>query len=1110
MSTKADIRQRFKELESRIDGLVQRICPTDRRSTQEQSSEPTHVPEESEKGIQLPIPRTSDLAEAVPDIRIPGIAPTSRPLITPVIQSADTKASDAPTPLSIVDSGKGDTINELIAALEAPLVATGQIEAAMLKKVAFEDAQSWAQWWIDIGAGYGDAQTLIATRSIGPWFGRSVIGSASQVLLGSGIEAHVSESEFLRVVQPYVVPASHSMISAHSAWSCVVAIIGVLGGRSHANASSISALTLASRLLERAVSQGQLDPQRVLEMVSHSEQISLETKNRWTEYLQIACTLPERVANRIDPHSIPQMLLPRPYFSRLAKAAVSCCGPEVPVDLIVDLCAKICRVGQVDVLCTELAAALATSANACLASSENDVADDISPVLLHLAWLLTRIPLPLRARVISGIVGQLDLMGSKYFAASSQCRAAERLQFSYQLTLIVCVILHGLLDADSSSAGTIDEAVSSIIMRTDGAATGGASVRPSSIATIQALGLSLQLLSGKYHSNAQSDSLLEVPDLGQRLFDVLPKRTFPDLILNALTQVLIPAWSFSDTVAHARMDDIKPLTALILMCVGALSAEECTELSVSSEFSRAIPRFLDAPTPLVRLSGIIVADCIISSAHVPKRNAAVNDPEEPDGKIDFGLDDIIRDAQHTTQPVVKASADYIIQTRRYARPIEQQWADAVTAGREAGDAENQAEKGGSMADAVEFMRAYSGIDDSDADVVYAPRQSSLTAEPELSSGYIKPRKPVFLRDCLAYLKNHKDDTERAKIGLFALADSIERANAKSVEELWLKIANKVLYMYNRGSEDLDWAWDSERQKTLVALAVKLPEQLGPFLADRSCDRNLTIKDREIVFSAIATACLQLSGHEDVVQSGNKQRALKHGVADIAAQILGAAEVEDATSKGAGGGALGLGTVVRRSRRLDLLTKPSAAGGAQPSSHIQSMQRKYASIVGPAFFFPLIAQYGKSDMTSSFSDIRGDASQLERYINTLAVMLYTSGSATHQITMNREFWDLAKLVRRIPSSSRNVSQSPPVLDALLFGIDVILSPERALSTPTLAREFRNDIADTLHWINSLIEQGLLGQSAMAHAARIVSRLQEIQGEVYRRMTSSDFDQYTSIL
>ncbi|KAJ2581056.1 telomere binding protein [Coemansia sp. RSA 1836] len=982
----------------------------------------------------------------------------------------------------------------------------------MLNNVSSDDSQLWAQWWIDVGTGQEDVQAMISARFIGPWFSRSVIGSAAQVLVGDSANGRVSEFEFSRVVQSYVAPASQSAHSANSSWSCVVAIIGMLAGRGSTAASSLSSLTLASGLLERAVSLGQLDPQRVLEAIGHSGSMTIEAKSKWTEYMQIICTLPERVANRIDPHSIPHALLPRPYFSRLARASVNCSVLDATADQVVELCAKICRVGQVEVLCAELAAALAASANASL-TSEKVLADGATLGLLPLTRLLTRIPLPLRARVISGTVGQLDLMGSQFFGANSQRSAWQRMQFNQQMVLIMCVTMHSLLDdADTSKAGAMDEAVSGMLMRAEGASASGVSVRPSSMATIQAIGLSLQLLSGKYRSSALAESQLEgTPGLSQRLYDALPKRTFPDLLLSTLMRVLIPTWSFSDTVAHARMDDIKPLTALILMCVGALSAEECTKLSMSSEFSMAIPRFLDAPTPLVRLSGIIVADCIVSSSHAAKQSIAASDSEEADGKIDFGLDDIIRDAQRTVQPVIKASADYIIETRRFARPIEQQWADAMADGEAT---EGQA-KDGSMADAIEFMRAYNGINDdttADGTVVYAPRQSSLTKEPELRSEYIKPRTPVFLRDCLAYLKSHKDNTERSRIGLFAMADSIERANAKAVEELWLQIANKVMYVYNRGPEDLDWAWDTERQKVLVALAVKLPELLGPFLADRSCDRNLTIKDREIVFSAIATACLQLSGYEDVAQNGSTQVASspssKSGVAEIAAQMLGSAEPDKTARQSSGGGALGAGTVVRRSRRLDLLAKPSATRSG--SSYMQSMQRKYASLVGPSFFFPLIAQYGKSDMTSSFSDIRRDASQLERYLNTLAVILYTSGSATHQITMNREFWDLAKLVRRIPPSSRHVGESPPVLDALLFGIDVILSPERALSTPTLAREFRSDIADTLHWINSLVEQGVLSRSAMAHAARIVSRLQEIQGDVYRRMTSSDFDQYTSIL
>ncbi|KAJ2469265.1 TEL2, telomere maintenance protein 2 [Coemansia sp. RSA 2322] len=727
---------------------------------------------------------------------------------------------------------------------------------------------------------------------------------------------------------------------------------------------------------------------------------------------------------------------------------------------------------------------------------------------------MSQIPVPFRTRVISGTIGQLDLMGAGYFGANSQCSAAERIQFNYQLVLIICIVAHSILDSSAATAAMTDEVVSGLILRADGAG-GGAIVRPSSISTLQAIGLSLQLLSGKYQAPTSLDMPLVMSELYQQLLDALPKRIFPSLLTDALVRVIIPTWSFSDTVAHARMEDIKPLTALILMCTGALSTKECTELSMGAEFSRAIPQFLDAPTPLVRLSGIIVADCIVSSAHLAKRNTATQEGDGSDKAIDFGLDEIIRDAQTTTQPIIKASADYILETRRFAHPIEQQWAEANNCAADNSSRDSNAEsscKGEATAEAISFMRAYNGIDGAaDSSAVYAPRQSSLTAEPDLSSRFVKPRAPVFLRDCLGYLKSQKDDsTERAQIGLYALANCIEKSNIKTVEELWLLVANKVLYMYNRGPEDLDWAWDMERRKSLVALTIKLPELLGPFLADRSCDRNLTLKDREIVFSAIATACLQLAGLEVPHALSAKQGSAQAGIVEVAPQEHANTDVDKAGENMGTSALVGAGTVVRRSRRLDLVAAKSSSSSASgaASGHLQAAQRKYASIVGPAFFFPLISQYGKSDMSTAISDIRDDASQLERYINTLAVMLYTGGSASHQITMNREFWDLAKLVRCIPGA-KHVNESPPVLDALLFGIDVILSPERALSTPTLAREFRADIADMVQWINGLAEQGILGQSAMVHAARIVSRLQEIQGDVYRRATSNDINKFTSL-
>ncbi|KAI8323567.1 hypothetical protein GQ54DRAFT_100621 [Martensiomyces pterosporus] len=1111
MAGKDEIRRQFRELEKRIDELVHKICPPE---PSRGSTETADAPAWQNSSLMVPLigagsatTSASRVSAGVADIVIPGITPSKqRPLIVPVAETKD-HAAEATASAEEKEnvSSRDAAADELVAAMEAPLVALGRLAPSLLEKAA-ESGCEWAQWWLDARTSEDRADRKQLSRLTGPWFSRSVIGSVSRVLLLD--PPPISKAEQDRVVLPYVVAPSTAGVSMADggaglalAWQVIVSIVGTLASRNAG--SSLGALTLATNLLDSAVALGQLSPRLALQRIDALEQQNVAmVRGAWDEYLQVACTLPERVANKVDPQSIPAGLVPQQYFAQLAKHAVECqtikyasgVAKGREFGFVAELWTKLCRVGQADCLCVELAAALVTAAHERIrrpASAPDD--DDLA----MLAAALASTPAPLQNRLVSGVVRQMDIMASRYFAPNDGLQAQEdRLtQLSLQVALVICMIVHCRLDHNSGGSA-VEEAVSSLLTRS-GSATG--SVAKWTTPTYQAIALALQLLSGK--SPASGSQQVE------KLTAVLPARLYPNLLLDSLSRCILPMWSFADFVAHGRVDEVKALTSLILMCMGGLGKQDRMALSMSAAFTRAIPRFLDAPTPLVRLSGVLVADTIVNSGEPSKGEAG----EE---RIDFGLDDIIRDAKRADQlpdgqRVTKASAEYIVEMRRFARPIVGQWADMArgdsTTSTRAHGGEEEEEEDRSLAEAIKYIRAYNGDADKD-DAVLAPRQSSMAAngEQELKSGYIKPRTPVFLRDCLAYLKDKGDGpggTEKVKIGLFALASCIAKADVKTTEELWLQVANKVLYTYNRGPDDLDWMWDLERRRSLVALAVKLPEQLGPFLADRSCDRNLTIKDREIVFSAIATACLQLSG----VEEGDKNTGSNGGVQEITQRLKEGSGGGTAATKGS----IGSGTVVRRSRRLDL-AKPKSSRLGSNGSHSDRMKQRYASIVGPAFFFPLIAQYGKSDMTASASDIGRDAGLLEKYLNTLGVILYTSGSASHQISMNREFWDLARIIRRAPGSKRGVSESPPVLDALLFGIDVTLSPDRALSVPTLAREFRGDIANMLQWIGMLLESNLLGPPAMAHASRIVSRLNDLQGEVYRRVMSSDFDQYTSIV
>ncbi|KAJ2122964.1 telomere binding protein [Coemansia sp. RSA 720] len=1016
-----DVRQRFRELGKRVEELVGQIRGSDADGDTQQDTRRNEVLD-SDLALKTSLLLLHD-ADNTPSITIPGISSVDKRLVTPVVPAGAMEIKDK---ISATSSNMLE--DELLAALEAPLFALGIPTPGVLQKVADSGSCEWTQWWIS-------AQASDVARHVDWWFASAVLGSASAIIAEPSQFA-LGDNVFETLVVPYVTSSGD-----YNSWSAVKSTVGVFAS----NHPTASTLTLATRVLTLVIERGQLlNVQNMLLLKGSTPTLAHAV---WTEYIQIVATLPERVANKIDSRSIPNVLQPRLYFARLAKHAVASIGQSnaaVITESTVRVCelwVKLCRVGQLDSLCVELASALAAAAHERIRFSERPMYDQ--DVLAELAQAVARIPAPFGARVVAGIVQQLD-------AASTNNGA----QANIELTLVLCALMHGQLDAGS----TVDAAVASVLTRfgaTNGSMSGTLCAW-SCMATYQAIALALQLLAGKYEAACVQET---------QIVGALPTRVYPSLLFDAVSRVVVPLWSQPELVQGVQPFTVKALAALALMCTSAMSPSEGTSLSMSAGFMRAIPLFLDAPMPVVRLAGIVVADRVVGLS----QQGAAKDAE----LIDFGLDDIIRDAKTTDQPATRASAEFIEEMRGFLRPVVEQWDDV-------GDsiADEPVEHASTLAEAVGQL----GYND---DIVLAPRQSTLTGDPGMQSAFVQPRTPVFLRDCIAYLRDRDPNSDCIRIGLFALGSCIDRAPVKAVEELWKQAANKALFTYNRGPDSLDAEWDAHRQRALVALAVKLPWVVGPFLADRSSDRNLTLSDHELVLSAISTACLQLSGMDSDVES-------KPSIVDVTPRIR-----ENA-------GAVGVGTVVRRSRRLDVVAREHAK--QQETGEPLQMRKEYAGLVGPAFFSPLVSQFGRSDMTSA-SDMRRDASYLARYIDTLGVILYSAPSATHQLSMNRELWDLVRLVRRLPL---RVSESPPVLNALLFGIDIVLSPDRALSTPTLAREFRMDVADTVQWIARIMDRGLLNDVSMAHASRIVERLRDIQEDVGRRVASSDFHQYTSII
>ncbi|KAJ1902288.1 telomere binding protein [Kickxella alabastrina] len=830
---------------------------------------------------------------------------------------------------------------------------------------------------------------------------------------------------------------------------------------------------MAVWVVQQAVERGILDPAQSQQRIQQQPTTTGSTaaqRVEWTEYVQLVCSVPDRVYNRVDPRTIPHALTPAVYFARLARCVVEMAAlvpADETSDINVGLWIKMCRVGEINSLCVEVASRLLLNGDQDTSGAGGRAEAEAEAVARAVGLVLV----PFRARIVAGVARQLSM------ALGAQPTVSNAL--GERVSLAICTLLHAQLDADVSTDAVVR--VVSALMDQTKTITTDCFPSSSALAFFQALALALQMLSGR----------LDVVPQG------VPSRVYPQLLVDSLISVIIPQWSMADFVTHASAPEIKAMTALVMMCIGALSELDAQAVASSAEFMHAVPRFLDAPMAVTRLSGILVADCVVSKSN----SMAKSNDQEKQG-LDFGLDDIMREAK-SGPPEVRASAAYIAEMRLYTRPIAQQWMQKATPDTDPlPPIEEEGEEGPASAvdQAVTFMRAYNGLE------VVAPRQSSLTAdtgESPLQSDFVKPRAPMFLRDCLLYMRDTQGKgSDMVQLGLFSLTQCIEAASEKMIREWWVQVANRVLYTYNRGADDLDREWNHERVRALVALAVRAPEAVGPFLADRACDRNLTLKDREIVYAAISTACLTLSGMEDELVAGSNHHQKQQKGDAMRGKI---SEVLKTTSPKIkeDSGIIGSGTVTRRSRRLDLVAVKPQAGMRSAE------QKRYASTVGPAFFFPLMSQFGKSDMAPmTTSDVRRDMGQLERYVNTLAIILYTAaGSATHLITMNREFFDLFKMLKACSLLT------PPVIDALLFGIDVVLSPERALSLPTLAREFREDISMIALWINELVEQGVVradGGSIAHHVESIMRRLRDIQDDLSRRVTSGDFHKYTSVI
>lgn len=103
-----------------------------------------------------------------------------------------------------------------------------------------------------------------------------------------------------------------------------------------------------------------------------------------------------------------------------------------------------------------------------------------------------------------------------------------------------------------------------------------------------------------------------------------------------------------------------------------------------------------------------------------------------------------------------------------------------------------------------------------------------------------------------------------------------------------------------------------------------------------------------------------------------------------------------------------------------------------------------------FFFPLLNQYDRPRL--SFDLLGEDAVLLERFVQTLAIVLYSAGNAPQFVQLSRAFWDFTFAIRlHVTSGTRR---------QLLFGLLMIVT---FAPWDKLRAEFSNDLVETHAWL-----------------------------------------------
>ncbi|TPX33714.1 hypothetical protein SmJEL517_g03423 [Synchytrium microbalum] len=437
--------------------------------------------------------------------------------------------------------------------------------------------------------------------------------------------------------------------------------------------------------------------------------------------------------------------------------------------------------------------------------------------------------------------------------------------------------------------------------------------------------------------------------------------------LASLLSTLLDRWTDITFVKNCTLPQLTYVSQAILLTSSYLSPLSLEPAVLS--LLEGLRVYLGATDLTVRQLGMVVAECLTKAAN-------------PEACLNFEIKDTLETtllrslAQKVDYGNIKASTFTVGRIESSVTDLKPEISSTTSPNR------------------LKAIPRLHQVDSDDEDDDLKP--FAMPDESNVSNTKVKS--PVYLRDAIAFLKS--DEPEKIDVAIKAFKNLVQKATQREMDELAIELATIALNLQD--TYDLE-GFSENRLDSLVALLVRAPVLVVPYLSTEFYERNYNLSQRMDILASLMTASRVLSNievePEEIATTTKSQKSQTTTAADVVSQRI-------------------MQKTRITSRRMSV---------KQPVS-----QKNRFSDVAGLFFFSLLGRFdtkGAMLVTGTNMNVL-----LTRYVTTLSMIAYCSYNCVESRKICRGMFEFAWALRYLPDrSSENAGQ---LRRAILLSFNVI--------------------------------------------------------------------------